>query len=149
MASKFWLFRGIIRANIILRTKYLMSLRDTAYCSIPYEVLYVIQRSKATWESPGRETLLPAAWCACGVMCLRRDIVFDSDFALQWYLPDGKDVDKAPWKRAEKFWKCNFPPLLNNRSRRGNNKFSTLKTAYFQRIYFLFFLFKISKCINA
>ena len=27
--------------------------------------------------------------------------------------------------------------------------FSTLKTAYFQRIYFLFFLFKISKCINA
>ena len=30
----------------------------------------------------------------------------------------------------------------------NRNKFSTLKTAYFQRIYFLFFLFKISKCIN-
>ena len=41
--------------------------------------------------SPGRETLMPLA-----MICLRRDIVFDSDFALQLYLPDGKDVDKAP-----------------------------------------------------
>ena len=36
-------------------------------------------------------TLMPLT-----MICLRRDIVFDSDFALQLYLPDGKDVDKAP-----------------------------------------------------
>ena len=48
-----------------------LSLRSTALCSIPYEVLYVIAKHRfaVLWQSPGRVTIL------CAVCAVRKGIL--------------------------------------------------------------------------
>ena len=63
----------------------------------------------------------------------------------QAHCAEGTSLCRQAKTSQHRFYKVTLPEEASH-----NFAFEiALKTAYFQRIYFLFFLFKISKCINA
>ena len=110
---------GRIRVNIILRATHLMSLRGIAKSGSPRDTVY--SRGKG--------------------VCKHKT----TDCRLRQSVGQKRSIRRISRKGYHITIKC----CLGRSFALNRNKFSTLKTAYFQRIYFLFFLFKISKCINA
>ena len=110
---------GVIGANIILRATHLMSLRVIAKSGSPRDTVY--SRGKG--------------------VCKHKT----TDCRLRQSVGQKRSIRRISRKGYHLTIKC----CLGRSFALNRNKFSTLKTALFQRIYFLFFLFKISKCINA